>query len=189
MKFPYKTLRQISLIVIVSAILPACSTAPARRGQSVGKYYLNDRPPSGLSQAQLDAIMEMPDPVPRKERLAQGTLKPYAVMGKEFRPMKSLAPYQANGRASWYGMKYQGLPTSGGEPYDLMRLTAAHPLLPIPSYARVTNLENGRSIIVRVNDRGPFVSDRIIDLSYAGAVKLGFAAKGSALVSVEAILP
>ena len=103
--------------------------------------------------------------------------------------MNKLMPYRARGVASWYGTRYHGLPTASGELYDVMKLTAAHPVLPIPSYVRVTNVENGRTLVVRVNDRGPFLPDRIIDLSYVAAAKLGFAAKGKALVEIDVILP
>ena len=166
--------------------LAACSTPKVQPTKAGGRYYLNDGPPKGITQAQIDAVSE---PVPRAERFVSGTLKPYVAMGKSYRPMNNLAPYQARGVASWYGTRYHGLPTASVELYDVMKLTAAHPILPIPSYVRVTNVENGRTLIVRVNDRGPFLSDRIIDLSYAAAAKLGYAAKGSALVEIEVILP
>jgi rare lipoprotein A len=98
-------------------------------------------------------------------------------------------PYRQRGLASWYGRKFHGKPTSSGERYDMYAMTAAHTILPIPSYVRVTNLSNGRSVVVRVNDRGPFHPDRIIDLSYAAAYKLGYVNAGSTRVEVEAILP
>jgi rare lipoprotein A len=166
--------------------LVACSTPKVQPTKAGGRYYLNDGPPKGVTQAQIDAIKE---PVPKTERFVSGTLKPYVAMGNSFRPMTKLMPYHARGVASWYGTRYHGLPTASGELYDVMKLTAAHPLLPIPSYVRVTNVENGRTIIVRVNDRGPFLSDRIIDLSYVAAAKLGYAAKGRALVEIDVILP
>lgn len=102
--------------------------------------------------------------------------------------MDSAAGYQATGIASWYGRKFHGRKTSSGEPFDMFELTAAHTTLPIPTYARVTNLHNGRSTIVRINDRGPFHADRLIDLSYAAAVKLGFATRGTAHVRVESLV-
>jgi rare lipoprotein A len=104
-------------------------------------------------------------------------------------PYQSLTPYRERGIGSWYGRKFHGQRTSSGEPYDMYAMTAAHATLPIPSYARVTNPANGRSVIVRINDRGPFLSGRLIDLSYAAAYKLGYAAAGSAMVEVESILP
>jgi rare lipoprotein A len=110
-------------------------------------------------------------------------------LGRKYVPYQSLTPYRARGIASWYGRKFHGKPTSSGERYDMYAMTAAHTILPIPSYARVTNLSNGRSVVVRVNDRGPFHSERIIDLSYAAAYKLGYVNAGSASVEVEAILP
>jgi rare lipoprotein A len=104
-------------------------------------------------------------------------------------PFTELRPFTQRGVASWYGRRFQGQKTSSGEPYDMYAMTAAHPMLPIPSYARVTNLGNGRSVIVRINDRGPFHSNRIIDLSYAAAYKLGYAEAGSATVEVDSIVP
>ena len=174
------------LVAVLALSLAACSTPKVQPTKSGGRYYLNDGPPKGITQAQIDAVQE---PVPRAERLVSGTLKPYVAMGNSYRPMNKLAPYHARGVASWYGTRYQGMPTSSGELYDAMKLTAAHPILPIPSYVRVTNVENGRTVIVRVNDRGPFLSDRIIDLSYVAAAKLGYAGKGSALVEIDVILP
>ena len=173
------------LVAALALSLVACST-PKVQPRKAGGYYLNDGPPKGVTQAQLDAVKE---PVPRAERFVSGTLKPYVAMGKSYRPMTKLTPYRARGTASWYGTRYHGLPTASGERYDVMKLTAAHPTLPIPSYVRVTNVENGRTLVVRVNDRGPFHADRIIDLSYAAAAKLGYAAQGRALVEIDAILP
>lgn len=174
------------LVAAVALSLAACSTPKVQSTKAGGRYYLNDGPPKGVTQAQIDAVKE---PVPRAERLVSGTLRPYVAMGNSYLPMNKLAPYHARGVASWYGTRYQGLPTASGERYDAMTLTAAHPILPIPSYVRVTNVENGRTVVVRVNDRGPFLSDRIIDLSYVAAAKLGYAAKGSALVEIDVILP
>ena len=173
-------------VLVLALSLAACSTTKVQPTKAGGRYYLNDGPPKGVTQAQIDVVKE---PVPRAERFVSGTLKPYVAMGNSFRPMNKLALYHARGVASWYGTRYQGLPTASGELYDAMKLTAAHPILPIPSYVRVTNVENGRTLVVRVNDRGPFLSDRIIDLSYVAAAKLGYAAKGSALVEIDVILP
>ncbi len=103
--------------------------------------------------------------------------------------MARVVPYKARGRASWYGKRYHGQPTASGEPYDMYAMTAAHPTLPIPSYARVTNLRNGKAVIVRINDRGPFRGDRLIDLSYTAAYQLGIVGSGSDLVEVESIVP
>jgi rare lipoprotein A len=103
--------------------------------------------------------------------------------------MTSLQPFRQRGMASWYGKRYHGQKTSSGEVYDMYAMTAAHPTLPIPSYARVTNLANGRSVVVRINDRGPFRGTRIIDVSYVAAHKLGFIQAGQAQVDVEAVVP
>ncbi|HWI15976.1 MAG TPA: septal ring lytic transglycosylase RlpA family protein [Burkholderiales bacterium] len=165
---------------------PDASTPPAAvatpRG---GGYYLDDGPGAN-PPADLDRV---PDAVPRSEPLQRGTLRPYTVMGRNYTPMTALAPYRARGIASWYGRRYHGKPTSSGEPYDMYGMTAAHPVLPIPSYARVTNVRNGRSVVVRINDRGPFLSDRLIDLSYTAAYKLGVLNGGSGMVEVESIMP
>ncbi len=174
------------LVATLALSLVACSTQKVQPTKADGRYYLDDGPPKGVTQAQIDAVKE---PVPKTERFVSGTLKPYVAMGNNYRPMNKLMPYHARGVASWYGTRYHGLPTASGELYDVMKLTAAHPTLPIPSYVRVTNVENGRTLVVRVNDRGPFHSDRIIDLSYVAAAKLGYAAKGRALVEIDVILP
>jgi len=152
----------------------------ARRG---GGYYLDDGP-GCAPPPDLDAI---PDAVPRAEPLMPRTARPYVVFGREYRPMSRLEPYKARGVASWYGRRYHGNPTSSGERYDMYAMTAAHPTLPIPSYVRVTNLRDGRSVVVRVNDRGPFLNERLIDLSYTAAAKLGYIEAGSAQVEVELI--
>ena len=103
--------------------------------------------------------------------------------------MTSLQPFRQRGMASWYGKKYHGQKTSSGETYNMYAMSAAHPTLPIPSYARVTNVANGRSVVVRINDRGPFLHGRVIDLSYAAAHKLGYIQAGAAQVEVEAVIP
>ena len=115
--------------------------------------------------------------------------RPYTVFGHDYVPATRLTSYRERGLASWYGRKFHAQKTAIGEPYDMYAMTAAHPTLPLPSYARVTNLANGRSVVVRVNDRGPFHPGRIIDLSYAAAYRLGIAQKGSGEVEVESILP
>ena len=131
-------------------------------------------------------LAALPDPIPRVEPNSRyGNHSPYVVFGKTYHVMDDVRDYAATGTASWYGLKFQGRPTSSGEPYDMFALTAAHRNLPLPSYLRVTNLENGRHTVVRVNDRGPFHDERIIDLSYAAAVKLDFADAGTARVHVE----
>ncbi len=131
---------------------------------------------------------EVQDAVPRADPiLAAGNRSPYTVNGVTYEVMDSHIGYRERGIASWYGAKFDGRLTSNGEVYDLYAPTAAHKTLPIPCYARVTNLDNGRSVIVRVNDRGPFHSDRLIDLSYAAAVKLGYMEQGTARVDVEVV--
>ena len=129
------------------------------------------------------------DAIPKFERLHRFANRPYTVLGQTYAPLKDLKPYRAQGIASWYGRKFHGQRTASGEPYDMYGMTAAHPTLPIPCYVRVTNLANRKSVIVRVNDRGPFHSNRLIDLSFTAAYKLGYINKGSALVDIETILP
>jgi rare lipoprotein A len=114
---------------------------------------------------------------------------PYTVLGKTYFPISDGRRYSATGTASWYGTKFHGQPTANGEKYDLYGMSAAHKTLPLPTYVKVTNLDNGRTVTLRVNDRGPFYSDRIIDLSFAAAKKLGFAESGTARVKVEGIDP
>ena len=133
-------------------------------------------------------LSRLPDPIPVDEpKSATGNPPTYRVFGKTYHTLDSAVGYEATGSASWYGRKFQGRRTSSGETFDTLKLTAAHPSLPIPSYVEVTNLENGRRVVVRVNDRGPFHDGRIIDLSYAAAVKLGFADVGTARVRVVAL--
>lgn len=128
------------------------------------------------------------DAVPQQEpRARYGNHSPYTVFGKTYTVMGSSKGYRERGIASWYGSKFHGRRTSSGEPYDMHLATAAHKRLPLPTYAKVTNLDNGRSMIVKINDRGPFHEDRIIDLSYAAAVKLGVDKTGTARVEVTAI--
>jgi rare lipoprotein A len=135
-------------------------------------------------------VTQIPDPVPRAEpRSSRGNPPFYEVMGKRYYVMNEAGNYRELGVASWYGTKFHGRLTSSGEPYDMYAMTAAHKTLPLPTYVRVTHRGNGRSIIVRVNDRGPFVGERIIDLSYAAAVRLGMHNEGTALVDVEVIAP
>lgn len=135
-------------------------------------------------------ISAVKNAVPKEEPKARyGNHSPYEVFGKTYHVMESSDGYQEDGIASWYGEKFAGRFTSSMEPYDPYAMTAAHKSLPLPTYVRVTNLANKRSVIVRVNDRGPFHGDRIIDLSYAAAIKLGYANKGTAKVRVEALDP
>ncbi len=135
-------------------------------------------------------LSHVPDAVPREEvRTIAGNKNPYTVLGKTYHLMDDETGYKERGVASWYGQKFHGRKTSNGETYDMYAMTAAHKTLPIPSYVRVTNLANKRQVVVRVNDRGPFHGNRIIDLSYAAAQRLGFAGQGTAQVEVEIIVP
>ncbi|HET7842885.1 MAG TPA: septal ring lytic transglycosylase RlpA family protein [Xanthomonadales bacterium] len=135
-------------------------------------------------------VSRVPEPVPRAEpRAAYGNKSPYTVLGRTYQVMPSSRGYVERGTASWYGTKFHGRLTSSREPYDMYQLTAAHKTLPLPTFARVTNLDNGRSIVVRINDRGPFHEGRIIDLSYAAAIKLGIHVRGTGRVEVRAIDP
>lgn len=162
---------------------PAAASPPAAPGK--GAYYKDDGPGAN-PPPNLAAI---PDAVPRAEPLHRFANRPYQVFGRDYVPLAAVAPFRQTGIGSWYGRRFHGAPTSSGEPYDMYAMTAAHPTLPIPSYVRVTNPANGRSVVVRVNDRGPFHADRIIDLSYTAAWKLGFAEAGSARLEVETVLP
>lgn len=130
------------------------------------------------------------DAVPRREPRARNGNPPfYKVRGRKYYVLDSSSGYVKRGIASWYGTKFHGRKTSSGEIYDMYKMTAAHTTLPLPTYARVTNLENGRSVIVRINDRGPFHQNRLIDLSYVAAKKLGIVAKGTGLVEVRSVSP
>jgi len=131
-------------------------------------------------------ISQLKEPLPKATKPGlRGNKSPYTVWGKSYRVLESGQGYVAEGIASWYGKKFHGYETSNGEIYDMYRFTAAHKSLPIPIYARVTNLTNNRQVIVRVNDRGPFHGNRLIDLSYAAAKKLGFTDRGTARVKIE----
>ena len=129
----------------------------------------------------------IPDAVPQTEVLCRGCTRPYKIAGIRYVPKASSSGYREQGNASWYGTAFHGKPTASGEPYDMFAMTAAHKTLPLPSYVRVRHLQNGREVTVKVNDRGPFHTGRIIDLSYAAAVKLGIDKAGSAAVEVEAL--
>lgn len=152
-------------------------------GTGSGAYLAGDGPGAD-APSNLDAI---PDAVPKNEPLHRYANRPYSALGKTYTPLTAPGNYKERGIASWYGKKFHGQHTSIGEVYDMYAMTAAHPTLPIPSYARVTNPANGKSVIVRVNDRGPFLHDRIMDLSYVAAYKLGYINNGSAEVEVESL--
>lgn len=150
-----------------------------------GGFYTDDGP-DGIIPVNLDSLSEQ---VPRLEPMNAQANQPYSVFGRDYVPLLEPAPYKRQGTASWYGRKFHGQRTSSGEIYDMYALTAAHPTLPIPSYARVLNLENGNSVVLRINDRGPFSSGRIMDVSYAAAYRLGFVQETLANVEVESIVP
>jgi rare lipoprotein A len=166
------------------AVAPNAQSATASQ-PGRGAYLPGDGPGVDVP-ANLDAI---PDAVPHDEPLHRFANRPYVALGKNYTPMTATGSYKERGIASWYGKKFHGQHTSSGETYDMYAMTAAHPTLPIPSYARVTNLANGKSVVVRVNDRGPFLHERIMDLSYTAAYKLGYMANGSSEVEVESLLP
>lgn len=183
--------RQITVLIIATLALVACSSAPQRKAEpgaatpavGTGGYLAGDGPGAG-KDINLDAI---PDAVPRNEPLHRYANRPYIALGKTYTPLTSKGNFKQRGIASWYGKKFHGQRTSSGEVYDMYAMTAAHPTLPIPSYARVTNLSNQKSVIVRVNDRGPFLHERAIDVSYTAAHKLGIIGNGSGEVEVESL--
>jgi rare lipoprotein A len=167
---------------VTGALPPA---KPSQIPQQGGGYYQDDGPILAVPY-DLDAL---PEPVPKAEPLHRFANRPYAVFGQTYKPLGPNTPFVEEGVASWYGRKFNGRNTASGEPYDMFKLTAAHPTLPVPSYARVTNLDNGKSVVVRINDRGPFHKNRVMDMSYAAAYRLGYQNKGSARVRIEALIP
>jgi rare lipoprotein A len=184
--------KKIVFLLIATLLLAACGSAPQRKAETPGVTaptggsggYLSGDGPGADAPANLD---EVPDAVPRNEPLHRYANRPYIALGKTYTPLTSTGALKQRGIASWYGKKFHGQRTSVGEVYDMYAMTAAHPTLPIPSYARVTNLANQRSVVVRVNDRGPFLHERVIDLSYTAAHKLGILGSGSAEVEVESL--
>lgn len=178
---PARTARATKTSATTAPGIPDLNTPPVW-GQ---RFYLDDGP-GDRPIAELDNI---PDAVPRDEPVNPFTAKPYSVFGTDYTPLEQASGFRQKGLASWYGKRFHGKRTSSGEPYDMYAMTAAHPTLPIPSYARVTNVATGKSVVVRVNDRGPFHPGRIMDVSYAAAHRLGYASRGSAEVTVEALRP
>ncbi|UZE95519.1 septal ring lytic transglycosylase RlpA family protein [Alkalimarinus alittae] len=171
----YGGFKKIGLILLIAAIV-GCST-PSR--------YSMDT--DAAPDAEID-VSELPDPIPVYEPKSRGgNMSSYKVWGKTYHVLPTAEGYRERGGASWYGAKFHGHKTSNGEIYNMYEMSAAHKSLPLPTYAKVTNLDNGRSVIVRINDRGPFHEGRIIDLSYAAAKKLGYYSSGIANVEVEAI--
>ena len=204
--------KQIAVLAFATVTLAACATStnqkkapapivdlPARSGgastaaalkpasaaaeQTGGGYLAGDGPGTDAPD-NMDAI---PDAVPKAEPLHRYANRPYTALGKTYTPLDTPGNFRETGIASWYGKKFHGQRTSIGEVYDMYGMTAAHPTLPIPSYARVTNTANKKSVIVRINDRGPFLHERIIDLSYTAAHKLGIIGSGSAAVELESL--
>lgn len=175
MRKPGNKTRPAITAVIAALALSSCI--------SDGGYYMDDGPHASPPVNPHDVA----DAVPRNEPLSRGGNRPYTVFGKNYVPMNTAAGYRKRGIASWYGKKFHGKRTSNGETYNMYTMSAAHKTLPLPSYVRVTNLKNGRSVVVRVNDRGPFLHNRIIDLSYTAASKLGIVATGTGLVEVSAV--
>jgi rare lipoprotein A len=167
-----------------SPVVQSKTPVPTTTAKS-GGYYLDDGPEAN-PPPNLDAI---PDAVPKAEPLNPAANRTYVALGTTYTPQTEHQPYSEEGLASWYGRRFNGKKTSSGERYDMYAMTAAHPTLPIPSYARVTSLRTGKSVVVRINDRGPFHSGRIIDLSYTAAYKLGLLGRGSGRVRVERIDP
>ncbi len=168
----------ISWLLIL--LLAGCGSSGKKK--TGGGYYLDDGPPKST----LD-LAKVKDAVPHMEPLSATGNKPYVVFGKRYVPLKSSQGFRQKGTASWYGKKFHGKRTSSGEAYDMYKMTAAHTVLPLPSYVRVTNLKNGRRVVVRVNDRGPFKHDRVMDLSYAAAMKLDVVKSGTADVEIIAV--
>lgn len=178
-----------AFLFLIATVLVGCGSSggPYVEGNPNARLYTlkQDRGPS--SGVNLDHVANA---VPRAEPKSRGGNKsPYRVLGKTYHVMPSAVGYKKRGTASWYGKKFHGHKTSNGETYDMYAMSAAHKSVPLPTYLRVTNLDNGRHVIVRANDRGPFHGNRLIDLSYAAAYKLDMLKKGTARVEVEAITP
>jgi rare lipoprotein A len=202
---PAAAMRSLAAIAIccAAALSAGCSDVAVRPAPGGGRVHTSpsaspapapsnnpnqDGPPA--AEEVPANVAQIPDAVPVPEpKSNSGNPDSYEVYGDHYVILKDARGYRERGYASWYGKKFQGKRTSSGEPYDMFKMTAAHKTLPIPCYAKVTSIENGRSVIVRINDRGPFHEGRIIDLSYTAAVKLGSLGKGSIAVEVEAIDP
>jgi len=184
-----------NFIIIISFLLVGCQSIDpifkkeSKKNQSdvknSGAYYLDDGPDENPPE-NLDKI---PDAQPKYEPLSKSANRPYVAFDKKYIPMQKIIPFKEEGYASWYGKRYHGRKTSIGETYDMYQMTGAHKTLPLPCYIKVTNLQNKRSVIIRVNDRGPFIDERIVDLSYAAAQRLRIIEKGSELVKIEMINP
>ena len=182
-------------IIIISWLLIGCQSIDppfkkeSKKNQSdvknSGAYYLDDGPDENPP----DNLDKIPDAQPKYEPLSKWASRPYVAFDKKYTPMTKIIPFEEEGYASWYGKRYHGKKTSIGETYDMYQMTGAHKTLPLPCYIKVTNLKNKRSVIIRVNDRGPFIDERIIDLSYAAAHRLRIIETGSELVRIEMVNP
>lgn len=177
---------RVIVLVLCCAGLSACSSDSSSDRYQRERYAIKK---DAYPDRKLD-VNNIQDAVPQQVvRTKAGNKSPYTVLGKTYRILENPSGFTQTGYASWYGLKFHGHATSNGETYDMYGMTAAHKTLPIPTYVRVTNLENGLSTVVRVNDRGPFHDNRIIDLSYAAATKLGYTNKGTAKVKIEVLEP
>ncbi len=197
---------KIGILAFTALVLSACSTsshrpvesrttppapiedhtlAPAAKPATGSGGYLAGDGPGANPPANID---EIPDAVPKNEPLHRYANRPYVALAKNYTPLSAPGNFKQRGIASWYGKKFHDNRTSSGEKYDMYAMTAAHPILPIPSYARVTNVATNKSVIVRINDRGPFMHNRAIDLSYTAAHKLGLSNNGSSTVEIESIV-
>jgi len=177
---PRKVETRDSAAPVEDRLVGGAVTAPGAGG------YLAGDGPGANAPANLD---ETPDAMPKSEPLHRYANRPYVALGKTYTPMTVPGKFKQRGIASWYGKKFHGQRTSSGENYDMYGMTAAHPTLPIPSYARVTNVSTHKSVVVRVNDRGPFLHERVMDLSYTAAHKLGIVGNGSSEVEIESLMP
>jgi rare lipoprotein A len=176
------------LVALVAVVVAGCASPPAQKPSAAsrsGAYYKDDGPPATLP-SELDRVA---DAEPRDEPLHRFANRQYTVFGVNYTPMTTLAPLRQRGTASWYGKKFHGQKTAIGETYDMFTMSAAHPTAPLPSFARVTAVRSGKSVVVRINDRGPFHAGRIVDLSYAAAHRIGLAQAGSGEVEFELLLP
>ena len=188
------------LTLLTLLVLAGCASSPTGSSSDPGARKSSNLPPAGSGRGGYykddgpgdntpENLLLTPDAVPRVEPYLSGTKRPYVISGKTYTPITHDLPFSERGMGSWYGKKFHGLPTASGEPYDMYKMTAAHPTLPIPSYVRLTSVASGKQVILRVNDRGPFHAGRIVDVSYVAALKLGFLESGSHELDLERLLP
>jgi rare lipoprotein A len=184
---------RLALLLVALLTLAGCASQPEQEPPAAPVAAPTPTAPVSLKDGTPPfraEILTMPEALPRPEPVTQaGNKSPYSVLGSTYRVTPVRPGFRERGLASWYGTKFHGQYTSNGEPYDVYTMTAAHKTLPIPCYVRVTNLENGRRLVLRVNDRGPFHDGRVMDLSYAAAYRLGYADKGTALIEYEVLDP